>query len=759
MNVTDEDSRHFIAQIQLIISNIRIITDVDQCINFISNINDKNIFMIVSGSLGQNVVPLIHAMPQLVAVYVFCEDFSCHKQWTRKLSKVKGVFKEADALCKALKSYSQKYACDFTSISLPSALQNSNRYSSLLGPSFIYSKLLVEILLEIEYREHDFKDFVEYYRTQLDGTSRQLAMLDEFEKHYCPESSINWYTRSKFLYLAVNKALRTNQVDLLIKMGFFIRDMHRRIEHLFLKQRDMYGSHQITIYRGQIISKADFNRLHKSVNGYISFNQFLSTTTNRDVAVSFASGDIEFSDTVRTLFEIEMNPSTATMPFASIRSLSEFEEEDEILFSVNSVLYIIDINQTNEGLWCIKLSWTNETDQQLNNLAERLREEIQGSTAWHRLGYFVIQLGEYSTAEEIYAIFLDHISDSNEEAKIYFQLGLIKDKLGQYVQAISFYTKSVEIFQAKKTLHHIDLAVALSSIGTVYRKIVDYSKALFYCEKALDIAENALPTDSPSLATSYNNIGNIYIDLGEYSKALSFYEKALNIFEISLPKNHPTMAKSYNSIGMVYYNLSDYLKSISFYKQAIDICEKSLPPNHPDMVQSFNNLALANINIGKYGEALLYFEKALRIHQQSLTKSHPDLGQTYNNIGLVYCKMNDFLQASVFYKRALEIYKKSLPLNHPYLAQLYENIGRMHKYVNDQETALKYFDKVVTIRRKVLPPNHPDLARSLTNIGNLYYKMDKYSSALPCTGKKSSIRNLKKVPRFATKSKPYFGFV
>ncbi|CAF4556209.1 unnamed protein product [Rotaria socialis] len=672
--------------------------------------------MIVSGSLGQNVVPLIHAMPQLVAVYVFCEDFSCHKQWTRKLSKVKGVFKEADALCKALKSYSQKYACDFTSISLPSALQNSNRYSSLLGPSFIYSKLLVEILLEIEYREHDFKDFVEYYRTQLDGTSRQLAMLDEFEKHYCPESSINWYTRSKFLYLAVNKALRTNQVDLLIKMGFFIRDMHRRIEHLFLKQRDMYGSHQITIYRGQIISKADFNRLHKSVNGYISFNQFLSTTTNRDVAVSFASGDIEFSDTVRTLFEIEMNPSPQQC----------------------------HINQTNEGLWCIKLSWTNETDQQLNNLAERLREEIQGSTAWHRLGYFVIQLGEYSTAEEIYAIFLDHISDSNEEAKIYFQLGLIKDKLGQYVQAISFYTKSVEIFQAKKTLHHIDLAVALSSIGTVYRKIVDYSKALFYCEKALDIAENALPTDSPSLATSYNNIGNIYIDLGEYSKALSFYEKALNIFEISLPKNHPTMAKSYNSIGMVYYNLSDYLKSISFYKQAIDICEKSLPPNHPDMVQSFNNLALANINIGKYGEALLYFEKALRIHQQSLTKSHPDLGQTYNNIGLVYCKMNDFLQASVFYKRALEIYKKSLPLNHPYLAQLYENIGRMHKYVNDQETALKYFDKVVTIRRKVLPPNHPDLARSLTNIGNLYYKMDKYSSALPCTGKKKFHTKLKK---------------
>ena len=70
----------------------------------------------------------------------------------------------------------------------------------------------------------------------------------------------------------------------------------------------------------------------------------------------------------------------------------------------------------------------------------------------------------------------------------------------------------------------------------------EYLKALSYYEKALEIRQKTLPPNHPDLAISYNNIGSVYDKMGEYSKALSSYEKALEIRQKTLPPNHPDLA-------------------------------------------------------------------------------------------------------------------------------------------------------------------------------------------------------------------------
>ena len=54
-----------------------------------------------------------------------------------------------------------------------------------------------------------------------------LNLIEEFRGNYDPSLAIRWYTRPCFLYSMLNQALRTVDLDIILKMAFFIRDLHR----------------------------------------------------------------------------------------------------------------------------------------------------------------------------------------------------------------------------------------------------------------------------------------------------------------------------------------------------------------------------------------------------------------------------------------------------------------------------------------------------------------------------------------------------
>ena len=74
--------------------------------------------------------------------------------------------------------------------------------------------------------------------------------------------------------------------DTIIKMGFFIVDLHQNIEQLHQKQFGGYQSNEsFIVYRGQGISMRDFEQMTKAKDGLMSFNNFLSTSKKRDVSL------------------------------------------------------------------------------------------------------------------------------------------------------------------------------------------------------------------------------------------------------------------------------------------------------------------------------------------------------------------------------------------------------------------------------------------------------------------------------------------
>ena len=585
---TDDDYRNYIQKLKEIVNTVNTFVSVDQCIDFISEIPDETAFMITSGALTQTAVSVIDNMTQISGIYIFCGNEARHEKWAKEWPKVKGVFTDIQPICEALKNAAQD--CDQNAVSISfaptgDATININDKNTL-DCSFMYTQILKDILLTIDFDHGHIMDFVKYCRIELSGNSKQLQIVDQIEKKYRDHEPIWWYTRQTFLYSMLNRALRLMDVDIIIQMGFFVCDLHKNIVDLHTEQfHDQTSSQTFIVYRGQNLSQTDFNQLKQNQGGLLAFNNFLSTSKNRNTSLKFVHRNLRKNELVPLLFVMNIDPSIQSTPFAHVANISAIRGEDEILFSMHSVFRIGKIQQfqDNAQIWEAELTLTDDNDPQLRELSENIQKETSGSTGWNRLGRLLIKLAKFDKAEALYAILLKQTTDQTKKAHIFNQLGYINTDQGKLSKALEYYEKSLEI--KKKTLpaNHPSLATSYNNIGGVYNSMGEYSKALEYYEKSLEICKQTLPANHPSLATLYNNIGLVNNSMGEYAKALEYFEKSLEICKQTLPANHPSLATSYNNIACVYTNKTNYKKALDYFDRALDIMKLSLPSNHPNI--------------------------------------------------------------------------------------------------------------------------------------------------------------------------------
>jgi len=342
----------------------------------------------------------------------------------------------------------------------------------------------------------------------------------------------------------------------------------------------------IQVYRGQCLSKNDFDNMQRRKGGFITFNNLLSAAPNREICSFYAHSVAEKPETVGVVFVINADPNISSIPFALISDISNFPVEEEVLFSRNSVFRIGDIKPNYEDnclYYEINLTLTDDQDSESHILEQHIRQEITGQTDWDSLTNLLFKAGQYRIVEELCKKHLKKVTDESKQSLLYYQLGLVLNEMGEYSEALSYHEKALDIQEESLPSNHSDLARSYNDIGLVYNNMGEYATALRCHEKALDIRKKSLPPNHPDLARSYNDIGLVYNNMGDYSKALQYHEKALEIRKKSLPSNHPDLARSYNNIGLVYNKMKDYSKALSFLERAVNIGQSSLPAEHPDL--------------------------------------------------------------------------------------------------------------------------------------------------------------------------------
>ena len=511
------DFHHSLNQLRNVINDVASFKQPDDAIDFLTDIHGMSGFLIVIDTMGEQILPLIHDILVLDTIYILTTHlYQQHEKWAEKWSKIKGVHADIPSICLALQLATKQ--CDQNSIAVSFVTMSpdvSDVNLNRLEPSFMYTQLFKEILFEMKDDENSVKVLIGHCRKLYTRNTSDSRIIDEFERDYRPESAIWWYTRECFVYRMLNHALREIEGDTIINMGFFIRDLHRQIQQLHSQQVKIYNGEQFIVYRGQGLSKDDFEKLVKTKGGLMSFNNFLSTSTEQTVPLSFAKRARSRNDTIGILFQMIVAPSVLSMPFASIREYSYYKKEEEILFSMHAVFRVNEIIKTGttDSLYQVNLQLTPDDDQELRTLTKRIRNEIVGTTGWDRLGYLLIELNQLHKAEELYNMLRQGCPNPDPETFRYHELGRIRRKQGNYKEALSFY------------------------------------------EKDLEIKQKTLPANHPSLGICYNNIGGVYYFIGCYAKSISYYERARNIWQISLPANHPHIKQLQQNIDIVKKNL------------------------------------------------------------------------------------------------------------------------------------------------------------------------------------------------------------
>ncbi|CAF3888545.1 unnamed protein product [Rotaria sp. Silwood1] len=272
-----------------------------------------------------------------------------------------------------------------------------------LDPSYMYSQLFKEFMLEIN--EDDTKplnDLVSYCRSQ--GISE--TELKNFQREYHQKSPIWCYTSAVSVRSMLDQALQCLNMETMTKMGFFIRSLHRQLEQLYNEQSSTHMKPFI-VFRGQEYSQNNFQELLTKKGGILSFNNFLVTSTQKEVAMEYVQHALhEHEDHVGVIFIMTIDPSKVsipTVPFALIDKHSANPQQREILFSTHTVFRVDEIKQMagNNRLWEVQLTLTAANDSEMAALTEALREHIDG-TGWNRIAQLMLKVGQFDLAEQIY---------------------------------------------------------------------------------------------------------------------------------------------------------------------------------------------------------------------------------------------------------------------------------------------------------------------------------------------------------------------
>jgi hypothetical protein len=243
-----------INKVQHIISLYRIFTNIDECIDFVTDVKNEKIFLILPCSIDHQIISLIEDIIQLHLIYIVYHHQEKHEEWITHHKKIKEISIDIETIYEILQCDIQRLECSLTSISVLST--SSSHKLEELEPSFMYSQILKDIIINMEHDKNALQKFIHLWLQYLSNDIDRRKALD-FQENYELHSPIFWYSKEEYLYSTLNKALRTQDTAVIIKIGFFIKDLYQQIEKLHF---EAHLTELITVYRGQGLSNIDFEK-------------------------------------------------------------------------------------------------------------------------------------------------------------------------------------------------------------------------------------------------------------------------------------------------------------------------------------------------------------------------------------------------------------------------------------------------------------------------------------------------------------------
>lgn len=333
----------------------------------------------------------------------------------------------------------------------------------------------------------------------------------------------------------------------------------------------------------------------------------------------------------------------------------------------------------------------------------------------------LIKLNKWKEAEEVINYAQDLFPN---EYNIYLHKGTILENKGQFLEAINYYKKSIELKPDNSESYRL-LGKAYELTRNLEEALRAYINAITFNEssenknernklikkinnnednkkksihlankkefkKAIKILCEVINSDQYDYI-AFNILGGIYIEIEEYENALINLENAIKI--------NP-------EYGNAFYNLSVLYRAKKNWHHALLNINKSINRCTDFLENAYNNKGQILYELHRYDEAIISLEKAISININN--------EQNYILIGNIYYYIKKYEQALMYYDKALLLGKGD--------AVILSNRANILSELERYDIAIDSFKKAIEFDNEYV--------LGYFNLANLYKKIKQYKLAV-----------------------------
>ncbi|CAF1534453.1 unnamed protein product [Adineta steineri] len=338
--------------------------------------------------------------------------------------------------------------------------ETSQRSSEcLFSTKILFRYFMLKCLLDAESIPSDNDNLIELFRTKLSVSEQGIY---EFKTNYTADQAILFYTKYGFIYKEINEALRSINIDYLLRFRFVLKDIYNQLTHLMaVKPTD----EATNVYRGQYIHFYEIFDLFNSFKQRIPtiINSFFSTSLDRQVSLGFLKAGSERNSSITSvpvLFTITIHKQdvSSDSPFADISQYSTIRDEKEILFTPGQMFMIDKFDMTYENgtfIYLINMNLYNNTKFSLNAQYSRMKSQWQEETndSLLHLAQLLTASNRYDQAKKLYEQLLTQKSDQQTKMICYKGLREIASFMNSSDEVKAYTQKLMESkFDSHQTL-------------------------------------------------------------------------------------------------------------------------------------------------------------------------------------------------------------------------------------------------------------------------------------------------------------------
>ena len=535
------------------------------CVNFLRGHpidRGEKLLLVASGSLGVEIIDQIHSIEAVLAIFIFCMDKERNEVWTKKYSKVKGVFVGLEELLDALEI---DYLSEEFQLTQPLDF-------------VVHDDQIVRQLHQVDCSLIDRRELLDFLHRIYQKNRFELEKIEEFDHLYHSSKALDWFVNQTFLFRLLIRSLRHFHLELIYRLRFFLHDLAEQLKTTGVA---LPGQR---LFRGQLFSASEMEAFNDLL-GEQPFRWkgfFIASRNERKIRdlLERSPGDNENGDQQRVLFIVEPNDQAK-------------EYRQRIFFPLQTEFRRLSI-RLEKRLWIITLAAT----------APPADETVKRDPL--DFAHHVRNLGRYDDAEVLFNRLLRDYP--RRESSCYDGLARLAEDRGDLQLSEQFFVKALDCASSKK-----DRSYALNNLACLYDTLGDYDRSLRLYSQALSLIK-----DSGDRSMCLNNVAISLAKAGQYDQAVACFKECLTIEKESVVKKDFFVGIVYTNFGVLYSSMKQIDRAMNYYSKADRLFTA-------DEFKSLLHLNLAQTLEKKpdCSQALVFYRSALTLLEQHRTTNHP----------------------------------------------------------------------------------------------------------------------------------------